>query len=169
MRLCFAKRPKGRSIFAAPVGALCEKSPPIRPNLVVAPTGAARRRLGFAFALQTPLQFRFPPRRGAMRAKSPMMAELCVAPPLVRPLGSPTARGIPSARGRLLRWLRLPLICASRGLRLFSRQVGSTRTLWDDRSGRENRSPRWGIFGTRPRTMTGRGAARCGFASAAGR
>ena len=43
---------------AAPVGALCEKSPPIRPNLVVAPTGAARRCLGFAFALQTPLQFR---------------------------------------------------------------------------------------------------------------
>ena len=33
LRLCFAKRPKGRSIFAPPFGALCEKCPrfvPIR-------------------------------------------------------------------------------------------------------------------------------------------
>ena len=47
---------------------------------VVAPTGAARRRLGLALASQTPLQFRFPPRRGALRAKSPKAGELCVAP-----------------------------------------------------------------------------------------
>ena len=68
LRLCFAKRPKGRSIFAAPFGASCEKCPPIRPYMVVAPLlghrfatrlrlggypkGAARRRLGSAFALQ---------------------------------------------------------------------------------------------------------------------
>ena len=34
----------------APDGASCEKHPRVRPNLVVAPSGAARRRLGSAFA-----------------------------------------------------------------------------------------------------------------------
>ena len=33
--------------------------------------------------------------------------------------------------------------------------------------GRENRSPRRGAFGTRPRTIIGRGAARCGLKGAA--
>ena len=36
---------------AAPDGASCEKHPRVRPNLVVAPSGAARRRLGLAFAI----------------------------------------------------------------------------------------------------------------------
>ena len=47
------KRPSGRSIArrAAPFGASCDESPRIRPHLVVAPKGAARRRFGFAFAL----------------------------------------------------------------------------------------------------------------------
>ena len=94
------KRERGRSIAfqndrekdfsprrAAPVGALCEKSPPIRPNLVVAPTGAARRRLGFAFALQTPLQFRFPllsgiPDNGGVGS--------CVRVPPTGEIGTPT-------------------------------------------------------------------------------
>ena len=44
---------------AAPDGASCEKHPRIRPNLVVAPSGAARRRLGLrnrlANASPTPL------------------------------------------------------------------------------------------------------------------
>ena len=42
------KRPSGRSIArrAAPFGASCDESPRIRPYKVVAPKGAARRRLG---------------------------------------------------------------------------------------------------------------------------
>ena len=37
---------------AAPDGSSCEKHPRIRPKLVVDPSGAARRRLGLAFAIQ---------------------------------------------------------------------------------------------------------------------
>ena len=85
--------PFGR-LFAAPVGALCERSPRIHPNKVVAPTGAARRRLGSLSRFKTPLQFRFSPHRGALREKSPKAGELCVAPRrggvgacLARPIG----------------------------------------------------------------------------------
>ena len=100
MRLCFAKRPKGRSIFAAPVGALCEKSPPVRPNLVVAPLlghrfatryrsgDTQRARLGgvwgsrsrFKNASAIPL----PPRRGA---------NAIVIPKQGRIMRCPSARG----------------------------------------------------------------------------
>ena len=236
---------------------------------VVAPTGAARRRLGLALASQTPLQFRFPPRRGALRAKSPKAGELCVAPrrggvgsclafPKRAKLGLPTPRPMglarvvpqetfdcpfaPSGAGRLLRLLRQPLMYASRfkrtlreqgttraarppktergnsksnkftlnlprsvfrlrralrpyplrgtrprtanrrhrrtippraayaTLRLFSRQVGSPRTLKGHSVWGARIFPRVrGTSGTRPHTMTGRGAARGGFGSAAGR
>ena len=44
------------------------------------PSGAARRRLGLAFAIQKRLCNSASPRRGAMRAKPPLRAELCVAP-----------------------------------------------------------------------------------------
>ena len=39
---------------AAPFGASCDERPRIRPYKVVAPKGAARRRLGSAFALRQP-------------------------------------------------------------------------------------------------------------------
>ena len=56
--------------------------------------------MGCRLAFQTPCQFRFPRAEGRVREESPKSAELCVAPPLVRPSGSPSARGISSARGR---------------------------------------------------------------------
>mgnify|MGYP003303433923 CR=1 FL=1 len=75
---------------------------------VVAPTGAARRRLGLALASQTPLQFRFPPRRGALRAKSPKAGELCVAPRVAAPSGSPDGEGDTLGAGALGSCLAFP-------------------------------------------------------------
>ena len=66
---------------AAPDGASCEKHPRVRPNLVVAPSGAARRRLGLRYRLSKRLSNSASPRRGASARKSPnLVAELCVPP-----------------------------------------------------------------------------------------
>ena len=75
LRLCFAKRPKGRSIFAAPFGASCEKCPPIRPYMVVAPKGAARRRLGLRNRLANGSAFRFPAPKSECDARPNLGAE----------------------------------------------------------------------------------------------
>ena len=80
LRVSKRQRKELRPRRASPVGALCEKSPPICPNLVVAPTGAARRRLGLRNRLTnastTPLS---PAPRGFAKL-SPKAGELCVAP-----------------------------------------------------------------------------------------
>ena len=66
------KRPSGRSIArrAAPFGASCDESPRIRPHLVVAPKGAARRRFGFAFAFPQRLYFPLPRAQERVRCSS---------------------------------------------------------------------------------------------------
>ena len=104
-----SKRPRKRPQPApARVGASCERCPRIRPSLVVDPT-----RAGAAFWACVRVSKRLSnsaiPRAEGQCERSPKeSAELCVAP----------RRG-----GRLLRWLRLPLICASRFVRI-SREVG---------------------------------------------
>ena len=82
------KRPSGRSIarglrlspfgrlFAAPFGASCDESPRVRPNLVVAPKGAARRCLGSAFALQQRLYFPLSAPRGLCEKSPNLGAEM---------------------------------------------------------------------------------------------
>ena len=63
----------------------------------------------------------------------------------------------------------IPPRAAYASLRLFSRQVGSTRTLRGrPKRARESFPASGDIDRTLPRTMTGHGAARCGFTSAAG-
>ena len=70
--------PFGR-LFAAPDGASCEKHPRIRPYLVVAPSGAVRRRSGAAFALYNGSTSRSP-RRGACARRVPTCGLNCRLP-----------------------------------------------------------------------------------------
>ena len=227
MRLCFAKRPKGRSIFASPVGALCEKSPRNRPKesrcangrgaaafwglyrltnastipLTPAPRGFARlspqrgRIMRCPSARGSPFKVVARPRFSASRLERIFReqgATRAAKPPKTERGGfrsSGLAEKLPRSVSRLRRALRpysmkgtmprtinrrhrriIPPRAASATLRLFSRQVGSPRTLqglsvWGARIFPRVR----GTSGTRPRTMTGRGAARSGLRSAAGR
>ena len=64
---------------AAPDGASCEKHPRIRPYLVVAPSGAVRRRSGSAFALYNGSTSRSP-RRGACARRVPTCGLNCRLP-----------------------------------------------------------------------------------------
>ena len=64
---------------AAPDGASCEKHPRIRPYLVVAPSGAVRRRSGAAFALYNGSTSRSP-RRGACARRVPTCGLNCRLP-----------------------------------------------------------------------------------------
>ena len=64
---------------AAPDGSSCEKHPRIRPYLVVAPSGAVRRRSGAAFALYNGSTFRSP-RRGACAKRVPTCGLNCRLP-----------------------------------------------------------------------------------------
>ena len=61
---------------AAPFGASCDESPRIRPYKVVAPKGAARRRLGSAFALQQRLYFPLSAPRGLCEKSPNLGAEM---------------------------------------------------------------------------------------------
>ena len=93
---------------AAPDGAACEKHPRVRPNLVVAPWGAARRRLGLRYRLSKRLSNSALPRRGACARKVPTRwlncalplgaaaLALCFAFPQRVPLGFPPPRPIGS-------------------------------------------------------------------------
>ena len=99
-RVSKRQRKELRPRRAAPVGALCERSPRIRPSKVVAPTGAARRRLGSLSRFKTPLQFRLPPRRGASAIFVPQSGRIGRCTPASAPFGSPSARGYPR-RGAL--------------------------------------------------------------------
>ena len=58
LRLCFAKRPKGRSIFAAPLGDWRESNPSVRPSSVVPPMARRGGVWGRRSRSKTPLQFR---------------------------------------------------------------------------------------------------------------
>ena len=142
---------------AAPFGASCDESPRIRPYKVVAPKGAARRRLGSAFALQQRLYFPLSAPRGLCEKSPNLGAEmplplgaaalaLGVAFPQRRLRGLPPPRPIwlclarPSCSS-----LKLPSLVpsgAGRGLRWLLVRVPLLRTICGRSARRAQVSPR---------------------------
>ena len=107
LRLCFAKRPKGRSIFASPVGALCEKSPPMCPKESRCPNGRGAAAVGVCVGPALRLgYFRFAPiarRKRLSNSAFPRAEGLCERSPLKR-----ANCALPLGAGALARALRFP-------------------------------------------------------------